>query len=185
MSEQNNKKLTGTRLLIVRILALIFVVALTFYLVSIRDRIQEFQKYGYPGLFLVSLLSSATVLLPVPGVLVTSAFGAIFNPFWVALISGIGAGLGELSGYLAGFSGRAVIEKVKYHEKLEIWISKYGEITILVLAIIPNPLFDMAGMTAGALKMPVARFIFWCVLGKIIKMLAFAYGGATVIKWFS
>lgn len=182
MSSMSKK---ARNLQIIRILVLIFVIALTVYLLSVRDRIQELEGYGYPGIFLVSLLSSATVLIPVPGVIVTSAMGAIFNPFWVAVVAGLGAGIGEISGYLAGFSGQAVIERVKWHEKLEKWIQKYGDLTILVLAIIPNPIFDMAGMTAGALKMPVGKFLVWCCIGKIIKMLAFSYGGATVIKWLA
>ena len=93
-----------TRTKIYRSLALAFVVGLTIYLVSIRNRISQFEHYGYPGVFLVNLLSNATVIIPVPGVLFTSAMGAIFNPFWVAVVAGFGAGLGELSGYLAGFS---------------------------------------------------------------------------------
>jgi uncharacterized membrane protein YdjX (TVP38/TMEM64 family) len=170
---------------IIRIIVLVFVIGLTIYLLSIREQIQHLEKYGYPGVFFMNLLSSATVLIPVPGVLVTSAMGAVFNPFWVALAAGIGAGLGELSGYLAGFSGQAVVERVDWHEQLERWIEKYGDVTILVLAFIPNPLFDMAGITAGALKMPVSRFLIWCCLGKILKMLAFSYGGATIIDWLT
>lgn len=185
MTGEDSSWLSGRRLLFVRILILVFVISLTIYLILIRERIQDFEQYGYPGLFLVSLLSSATVLVPVPGVLVTSAFGAIFNPILVALVSGVGAGLGELSGYLAGFSGRAVVEKVEKHQRLERWMAKYGDITIMVLAIIPNPAFDMAGMTAGALKLPIWRFLIWVILGKILKMLAFAYGGATIVNWFS
>jgi membrane protein YqaA with SNARE-associated domain len=179
------QKLSEHRLLIIRILVLVFVIALTLYLLSIRDQIQDFEQYGYPGLFIVSLLSSATVLIPVPGVIVTSAFGAIFNPLWVAVVAGVGAGLGELSGYLAGFSGRGVVEKVESHKRMERWMAKYGDITVLVLAIVPNPVFDMAGITAGALKLPVWRFLFWVIIGKIIKMLAFAYGGASIVDWFT
>lgn len=170
---------------IIRIAVLVVVIGVTVLLLINRDRIKDLEQYGYPGLFLLTFLSSATVLVPVPGVLVTSALGAIFNPFWVAIVSGFGAGLGEISGYMAGFSGRGVIQKVKWHAQMEKWISEYGEVTILVLSIIPNPLFDMAGITAGALKMPMWRFLVWCILGKILKMLAFSYGGATIMRWFS
>ncbi len=170
---------------IIRIAVLAAVIAVTVILLINRERIKDLEQYGYPGLFLLTFFSSATVLVPVPGVLVTSALGAIFNPFWVAVVSGFGAGLGEISGYLAGFSGRGVIQKVKWHDKLEGWMRDYGEVTILVLSIVPNPLFDMAGMTAGALKMPMWRFLVWCILGKILKMLAFSYGGATIMRWFS
>jgi membrane protein DedA with SNARE-associated domain len=64
-------------------------------------------------------------------------------------------------------------------------MGKYGDITILLLAFIPNPLFDMAGMTAGALKMPIYRFLFWTLIGKTLKMMMFAYGGATISGWFA
>lgn len=101
------------RIQVIRILVLILVIGITVILLLMRDRISEFAAYGYPGIFLISLLGSATVLVPLPGVIVTSAMGVIFNPFWVAIAAGFGAGLGELSGYLAGFSGQGVVEKTK------------------------------------------------------------------------
>ncbi|HAL17657.1 MAG TPA: hypothetical protein DCP32_13220, partial [Anaerolineaceae bacterium] len=62
-----------TRLKIQRILALLFVVGLTVFLYLNRNRVQELEGLGYPGIFLLSLLSNATLILPVPGVLFTSA----------------------------------------------------------------------------------------------------------------
>jgi membrane protein YqaA with SNARE-associated domain len=162
-----------------RVLALVFVVVLTVLLVLFRDKVQALGAYGYPGIFLVSLFSNATLILPVPGVLFTSAMGAVFNPFWVAIAAGSGASLGELSGYLTGFSGQAVIERTPAYERMEGWMKKYGEWVIVVMAFVPNPLFDMAGIVAGALKMPMARFLMWCWIGKVLKMLMFAYGGST------
>ena len=169
---------------VARILALILVIALTLYLVSIRDRVKDLGAYGYPGIFLLSLLSNATLILPVPGVLFTSAMGAVFNPFWVAIAAGSGAALGELSGYLAGFSGQKVVARVGIYEKMEGWMRKYGEWVILLLAFVPNPAFDMAGIIAGALRMRVVSFLLWCMIGKILKMLLFAYGGSQIIQWF-
>lgn len=172
------------RTLILRILALAFVVGLSITLYLLRDRVRQLEGLGYTGIFLVSLLSSATLILPVPGVLFTSVMGAVFNPVWVALAAGSGAALGELSGYLAGFSGRGVVEKTEVHRKLEAWMHRYGEVTVLVLAFIPNPLFDVAGMIAGALKMKLWRFLLFCWLGKVGKMLLFAYGGMGIFKLF-
>ncbi len=162
---------------IVSILALVFVIALSILLFVFRSRIHELEALGYPGIFLVSLLSNASLILPVPGVLFTSAMGAIFNPFWVAIAAGVGSALGELSGYLAGYSGQKVVTRTQLHEQLENWMRRYGDVTVLVLAIVPNPLFDVAGILAGGLKMPLWRFLLWCWLGKTIKMLLFAYGG--------
>ena len=121
------------------------------------------------------------ILIPIPGVVFTSAMGAVFNPFWVSIAAGAGAALGELSGYLAGFSGQAVVENSERYKRVVQWMEKYGDITILVLAFIPNPLFDLAGMVAGILKMPVWKFLIYCVIGKILKMMMFAYAGNWVM----
>lgn len=165
------------KLTILRGLALIFVVVLTIILFLNKENIQYLEKFGYLGIFLASLLTNASLILPVPGVLITSAMGAVFNPMLVALAAGSGATIGEISGYLAGFSGQTIVEKAKWHEKLEKWMRRYGNLTILVLAFIPNPAFDMVGIMAGAMKIPIHRFLFFCFIGKVLKMLAFAYGG--------
>lgn len=168
-----------------QIAALVFVIGLTVGLYLLRDKIPNLEAYGYPGIFVLSILTNATLILPIPGVLLTSAMGVVFNPFWVAIFAGLGAAIGELSGYLAGFSGRAIVEKAAWHDRVVGWMQKYGDPTILVLALIPNPVFDIAGITAGMLKMPIWRYLLWCAIGKILKMLVFAYGGATIFGWFT
>jgi len=167
---------------IIRIIVLLVVIALTVVLVINREQIQALKAYGYPGIFLFSILANATILVPVPGVVFTSAMGAVFDPFWVSIAAGAGAAFGELSGYLAGFSGQAVVENTERYQRVVRWMEKYGNITILVLAFIPNPLFDLAGMVAGILKMPVWKFLMYCVIGKILKMMMFAYAGDWVIN---
>lgn len=178
------KKMNTKLLTAIRVVAVIFVVGLTVLLYLNRDKVSQLGVWGYPGIFLISMLSNATLILPVPGVLFTSAMGAVFNPGWVALAAGSGAALGELSGYMAGFGGQGIIENRKWYDKVTVWIKKYGDVTIFVLALIPNPLFDIGGMVAGALRMPVWRFLFWCWLGKVGKMAAFALGGASLLKLF-
>jgi membrane protein YqaA with SNARE-associated domain len=164
--------------------ALIFVIGLTALLVLKRENVQELEGYGYPGIFLLSMLSNATPILPVPGILLTSAMGAVFNPFWVAIAAGSGAALGELSGYLAGFSGQTVAARTPTYVKLEGWMKRYGVWVVLLLGFIPNPLFDIAGMIAGVLRMPVFKFLVFCWVGKVLKMMMFAYGGASLGRLF-
>ncbi len=173
-----------TRIKVARVAALVFVVALTIILYINRENVRELEALGYPGIFLVSLFANATLILPVPGVLVTSMMGAVFNPFWVAIAAGSGASLGEISGYLAGFSGQGVVENTKWHQRFEIWMRKYGAIIVLILAFVPNPVFDVAGITAGILKMPLWKFLLYCWIGKVLKMLLFAYGGSYVLGLF-
>ncbi|MGA9397992.1 MAG: VTT domain-containing protein [Anaerolineaceae bacterium] len=171
-----------THLTILRILALVFVITLTTLLVIYRDQVKQLQGYGYPGIFLFSILANATIIIPMPGVLFTSAMGAVFNPFWVALAAGSGATIGEMSGYLAGFSGQTLIERSKTYERMEYFVKRYGGLTIFILALIPNPFVDIAGMIAGALKMPLYRFLIFLWFGKVGKMLIFAYLGASIMQ---
>ncbi len=184
MDESLSRKAT-----IFRIAAVVFVVILTVFLLLERDRISELGALGYPGIFLINLLANATIIVPMPGVIITTALGAVFNPFWVAVAAATGSALGELSAYVIGYSGQRVIERARWHATVEHWMKKYGNITIFVLSAIPNPAFDVAGITAGAMKIPVARFLFFCLTGKFIKMLFFAFGGASlfngVLRWFN
>ncbi|MEI8132363.1 MAG: VTT domain-containing protein [Leptolinea sp.] len=164
---------------------LLGVVGLTVLLLIYRNRIQEFAAFGYPGIFLVALFSSATVFIPLPGIMVTTAMGAVFNPFWVAIAAGLGAGVGEISGYMVGLSGRGLVNKTPWHETVEGWLKKYGLWVILFLAIIPNPAFDLVGFSAGVLKLPLWKFVIAACIGNIIKMMIFSFGGAGVSWLFS
>jgi membrane protein YqaA with SNARE-associated domain len=172
----------STRLTLVRILALIFVIAISIFIFSIRDQAEKLAVYGYPGIFILSFLAYATVLLPAPGIAVVFTMGAVFNPFIVALAAGSGAALGEISGYLAGYSSQGVAERAKIYDRLENWMRKNGPVTVLLLSALPNPFFDLAGAAAGVLKMPVPKFLLWCWIGETLKMLAFATLGSYSIK---
>lgn len=172
------------RTALARIMALFVVVALSVFIFSIRDQAEELAVYGYPGIFVLSFLAYATVLLPAPGVAVVFTMGSIFNPVGVALAAGTGAALGELSGYLAGFGGQAVIERADVYERLTRWMKRNGPLTIFLLAAIPNPFFDLAGVAAGSLKMPVARFLIFCWMGEVVKMGIFAYAGSHALNIF-
>lgn len=166
---------------IARIFSFIFVVGLSLYIYIIRDQAVKYALLGIPGVFLISFLAYATVLLPAPGIAVVFTMGSVYPPLSVAIAAGIGAALGELVGYLAGFSTQGIIEKSDLYQKLSYWMGKNGPLTIMIISIIPNPFFDFAGLIAGALKMPVWKFFLCCCVGEIIKMLIIAYTGFTLL----
>jgi uncharacterized membrane protein YdjX (TVP38/TMEM64 family) len=172
------------RLTLARIMALFVVIGLSIFIFTIRDQAEDLAIYGYPGIFVLSFMAYATVLLPAPGVAVVFTMGSVFNPFGVALAAGTGAALGELSGYLAGFSGQAVVERVEVYERLTRWMRRNGSLTVFLLAAIPNPFFDLAGVAAGSLNMPVVRFFIFCWMGEVIKMGIFAFAGASTLNNF-
>ena len=156
-----------------------FVVGISVLVFLLRDKAEQLQGYGYLGVFLVAFLAYATVILPAPGIAVVFTWGAVFHPAGIALAAGLGAALGEVSGYLAGFSGQAVIEKTAIYQRITAFMEKFGGWAILVLSALPNPFFDLAGIAAGATRIPLPKFLFWCWVGETMKMFVFAYAGAT------
>jgi membrane protein YqaA with SNARE-associated domain len=177
-TEKKVKKPFWTKERYLQILALLFVVALSAFLVINRSKVAEFAEYGYLGIFLISIISSASIVLPVPSWILVAAMGAILNPVLVGIVSGIGGTIGEMTGYLLGYGGRLAIDNVPLYNRLVGWMKKWGSVTIFVLALIPNPLFDVAGAAAGLLRFPIWKFMLFGAAGRIPKNILFAYLGA-------
>ncbi len=172
--------MSTARTRILRFLTLTAVVALSAAIYVYREQAQHLAGYGYPGIFLLSLLANATIIMPAPGVMVVFAMGGVFIPWKLALSAGLGAALGELSGYLAGYGGQAIVGNIRRYEQISGWMRQkrwLAYAVIFIMALVPSPLFDLAGIAAGTLKIPMLPFLFWCAAGKTIKMLAFAYAG--------
>lgn len=138
-----------------------------------RESISQLSVLGFFGLLLACFAANATVLLPAPSTLIVMEFASIFNPVWVGVIGGIGAALGELTGYLTGTSSQAVFDFNK-DKKIFRMFKRHPSLWIFVFAFIPLPLFDVAGVMAGILKIPLWKFFSACVFGKILKMLLLA-----------
>lgn len=162
----------------------LFTVTVSFLAIKFRHELLGIKELGYPGIFLVSLLTSATVVLPAPGLAFTFAMGPVLNPVLVGLAAGLGETLGELTGYAAGRAGRAAFGQDPRYEKLERITRRHGAWAVLVLSILPIGVFDVVGIASGAMRMPIARFAGAAWLGKTIKTVAFAYAGAHSITWF-
>ncbi len=54
---------------------------------------------------------------------------------------------------------------------------RYGLWVIFVLALIPNPVFDVAGIICGVLRIPVWKFLLAAGAGKVLKATIIAYLG--------
>lgn len=167
---------------LVRVLAFLFVIALSLLIVLYRDRLAGLGAYGYPGLFLLNLLASATLILPAPGLALALAAGASLNPFLVGLAVGTGSALGELTGYIVGASGRGMVENDPNYPRVSGWMRKSGLWVIFVLSLVPNPMFDVAGIVSGAMHIPVWKFLSVTWVGKVIKSTLVALAGAGAVQ---
>lgn len=151
---------------------------------SQHESLSKLSQYGYLGIFIINLISSATVLVPLPGTASVFLGGAIWNPYLVGLLSGIGASIGELSGYFVGYGGRGLtsqFEKTPWLTKVEQFFRKAGFITILIISLLPLPVFDFVGILAGTLNYPIWKYFLATVTGRIVRNIFIAWSGAIII----
>ena len=152
--------------------------------VRFRLPLYQFAWLAYLIVFSSSLVANLTIIAPVPfGVSIMIAAATEWNPVLVALFGSIGATLGELSGYYAGYLGRkvAVSDSVTGYSQVERWIQRYGAWGILFLGFQPVLPFDIAGLIAGAARMPLHKFLPALWGGRFPKYVIFIYAGLGLI----
>ncbi len=141
--------------------------------------------FGYLGIFAIAFLGSATIFFPTPAHLVVFAFGGILNPWIVGIVSGVGAALGEMTGYVLGYGGKEILEK-KYRKDLvraKRWMERHGAFLIIILfALTPLP-DDVIGILCGVIKYSAKRFLLASMIGKIIMHLILAFAGYLSVQW--
>jgi membrane protein YqaA with SNARE-associated domain/molybdopterin converting factor small subunit len=141
-------------------------------------------RYGVAGVFVVNLINNATVILPAPfGIVVTCLFSDPSNWVGIGIAAGLGSGLGEYTAYMAGSGGNAVIPHGRLYALMQDYMRRFGAIFIFVLAAIPNPLFDVGGLIAGALKLPASKFLLATLLGKVLRYVFIAYACEGGLPW--
>jgi uncharacterized membrane protein YdjX (TVP38/TMEM64 family) len=177
-----SSRLSPGQLKLLRVLAFLFVIALSVLVVLYGNRLSGLGAYGYPGLFLLNVASSATLILPAPGLALALAAGAALNPYLVGLAVGSGSALGELTGYVAGATGRGMVEGDPNYPRVRGWMENKGLAVIFVLSIVPNPIFDVAGIVAGAMRIPLWKFLVVAWAGKVIKSTLVALAGAGAMQ---
>jgi uncharacterized membrane protein YdjX (TVP38/TMEM64 family) len=160
--------------LMVCALFLIAGVAVAFFYFSAN--IESLKGYGYAGLFLINVIGAAAILLPSPAAASVFGGGALLEDFlgvpafiWVGLVAGFGEAVGEFSGYAAGYGGRVFIQERTAYARMRAWMQKRGFFTMFLMSTIPNPAFDIAGLAAGAVQMPLKSFFVAVFLGKTLK----------------
>lgn len=146
-------------------------------------------EWGYPTLWLISGLRAASVVLPIPGSGLTFAAGAIMDdflgipaPIAVGITAGSAESLGEFTGYAAGYSGGKILDKRKMYQRVKNWIQKRAFITMLIMSFTPSPVFDVAGLAAGASRVPIR--VFWpaVFIGKCLRGIMMATAGAAGVE---
>ncbi len=156
-----------------------------FFIELIRDT-------GYFGVFLSSLIGSATIVFPAPSFVLIITSGAFLNPVVVALAAALGSALGEFTGYLVGYEGKKLLQNKVHLEKpaYKKWLDKISRLAgtykmpfvIFAFALLPLP-FDFVGIFCGTIRYDAKKFFVATLLGKLGKSLILAYAGFFGLHW--
>jgi uncharacterized membrane protein YdjX (TVP38/TMEM64 family) len=151
----------------------------------LKVNLQNYALLAYCIVFAVSLLSSATIFIPAPGIAIVLAAATQWDPFWVAIAAGTGDALGEITAYWAGYVGERIIvdEHMAAYQKVMQWMQRYGAWAVFGIALVPILPFDLVGIVAGGLKLPRWKFIVatWC--GKVPRVFLIVYLSHQLPLW--
>ncbi len=162
----------------------------------------DLESFGFAGIFLANFLGTATVFVPVPGLtaagqaLIVAGSQTLWTP-GVVIAGASGMTLAESTAYLAGAVGRGVAEERpmplagrfgRWLRRAAGWVdwlmARYGFATLLVLSAVPNPLFEFAGITAGAVRMKFWRFLLAVAIGKTTRVIILVIVGNAFLDLF-
>jgi membrane protein YqaA with SNARE-associated domain len=170
MSTNDRPRTSRPQQILLLLLAVGISLAIVWFTNRYQAELRNLGNYGYLGLFVISLIGNATLIIPAPVFVVACAAGVIYGPIGVGIVAGTGSAIGELTGYMAGAGGKALIPQGKRYEQLHHFMRRHGMLAIFLLAAIPNPIFDVGGLIAGALQMKAWKFLLAAALGKSIRL---------------
>jgi uncharacterized membrane protein YdjX (TVP38/TMEM64 family) len=141
--------------------------------------------WGYLGIFVINIIANASIFFPVPAFAVVFLFGAILSPWLVGIVAGVGAAIGEMTGYLVGIGGREVLKRRedRWFRKAKEWSEKRGIFPVIILfAATPLP-YDIIGILCGVIKYDLRKFFLATLIGKLIISVLIAWAGFYSALW--
>jgi len=136
-------------------------------------------QFGFFGVFLVSLIGTMAIVVPIPYTLVILLLGIEgWDPLLLTIAGGSGSAIGELAGYMLGYYGRRIISeerqrKMGYLLKL---FGKYTPIAVFVFALTPLP-DDLLFIPLGILRYSLIKAFIPALAGKVLMVYILASFG--------
>ena len=151
---------------------------------------------GLTGMFLVSIVDSSFVPLPIPGM--TDIMLVIYaaqhaNPWLLIALSTLGSALGGLFSHKVGEAGGlAFIEKrtpPRIFKRVTRWMESHAILAVALPAVLPPPMpLSAFVLAAGALKMSRKTFMITFTISRLLRhafavWLGVRYGKHVLVLW--
>jgi uncharacterized membrane protein YdjX (TVP38/TMEM64 family) len=144
---------------------------------------------GIPMIVLLGFLGSVTVVLPVPVLPLVFTGAAILNPVGLVIAAAASITAGMAVCYVMGRRGHSRASRVSAESQANLpkpitglyaWSTDNVGTASFLIAATPNPIFDYAGLIAGAGRVDVRRFLAGTFMGKMAQASVIAFLGHTV-----
>ena len=176
-----NRSRMFRRLLFVFVVVFVSICAVLWY----NDAL-VLENVGYGGVWIISFIAAGSIIFPLPGpaaVCVAAAPDFGLNPLAIGLISASAEALGEMTGYIAGVSGKSLIQRQRLFSRVQGLVQRRGGIILFIGSMVPNPFFDLIGIAAGSVSYPIKKFLIVVFFAKAIKSISIAYACFMGIEW--
>lgn len=127
-------------------------------------------QFGYFGVFLVSLIGTMAIIIPIPYALIILLLGMEgWDPLLLTISGGFGSALGEFSGYLLGYYGRRIMsaERQRKMDYLLMLFGKWSPAAIFIFALTPLP-DDLLFIPLGILRYSPLKAFIPALAGKLL-----------------
>jgi membrane protein YqaA with SNARE-associated domain len=144
---------------------------------------QALTSFAYIGAFLVCLLANALVAIPIPYIPIIAHIGATADSAAIVVALGaLGSVLGESVAFLIGRAEQGLVSERPIYRRLHRlaerkWLSG---LFLFALAVPLNPLFDVAGLAAGAVGMRYRVFFVAVFAARILRLALIVWLGAVL-----
>jgi len=151
---------------------------------------------GLTGMFLVAVVDSSFVPLPIPGmtdILLVIYAAQHISPWLLIAIATVGSALGGLFSHKVGQAGgMAFIERrtpPALFKRVTIWMESHAILAVALPAILPPPMpLSPFVLAAGALKMSREKFMITFTTSRMVRHaiavgLGIYYGRHVLVLW--
>lgn len=184
------------KVIVLGVLTIVVTVALCVAVIYYKDALMSvvhIEKYGLLGVFIFAFIAGSVVnfvatpfpywllVFTMPSLLAPT-WGAL-APLWVGIISALGASLGQLLTFMIGYGSSSLYHRFtvnisnNFYNRAMGWAQRHGSWAVFLMSALVNPLHLPMTIAIAALRYPPLKFLFFSLLGNLVKSLFIAFCG--------
>ncbi len=129
--------------------------------------------FAYAGAFVVCFVANAVVAIPIPYIPIIAHIGATAeSPALVIALGALGSVLGESVAFVIGRAEQGLVSEHPLYKRIHRLAERkwLAGIVLFGLAVPLNPLFDVAGLAAGAMGMRYRVFFIAVFAARLVRL---------------